>query len=211
MEVLDTRQRILKAAERFYAERGFEGTSMRSLTEAAEVNLAAVNYHFGSKKALMWEMFRERIVPVNTERLRMLETALASPDGLTMESIFDALIKPIFDSAEGPNGADVIYLRMVGRVFSESEEFWQQLHQEFFVDLSSRFLDAIAIVRPDLSEEERAWRFHFGIATMLGALVTHHSLNRGCVQLDGSDLTSTRRRLVDFICAGFNSPVPQQA
>lgn len=209
MDGLDTRQRILMAAERFYAERGFEGTSMRSLTEAAEVNLAAVNYHFGSKKQLMWEMFRARIVPVNTERLRLLEEALQRPEGPALEDIFDALIKPMFDSAKGPEGAGIIFLRMTGRVFSESEEFWQQLHQEFFVDLSARFLEAIGKARPDLSEVERAWRFHFGIATMLGALVTHHSLNRGCVQLDGSDLDDTRRRLVGFICAGFNSPVLQ--
>jgi len=210
MEALDTRQRILKAAERFYAERGFEGTSMRSLTEAAEVNLAAVNYHFGSKKALMWEMFRGRIVPVNTERLRLLEEVLAQPGEPKLEGIYNALIKPMFDEAQGPDGADIIFLRMVGRVFSESAEFWQQLHEEFFVDLSQRFLDAIAQARPDLSIEELSWRHHFAIATMLGALVTHHSMGRACTKLDCSDLDSTRQRLVDFICAGFDSPVLTQ-
>ncbi len=204
MDGLDTRQRILKAAEQFYAERGVDGTSMRRLTEAAGVNLAAVNYHFGSKKALMWEMFRARIVPVNKERLRLLDEVLAQPGGPTLESIFNALIKPMFDSAKGTDGADVIYLRMIGRVLSESEEFLHQLSEEFFVDISRRFMEALALIRPDLPEEELAWRFHFCIATMLGALVKHHSMKCGCVQLDGSDLDNACRRLVDFISAGFD-------
>lgn len=203
MEVLDTRHRILAAAEQFYAERGFDGTSMRSLTDAAGVNLAAVNYHFGSKKSLMWEMFRAKVTPLNAERMRLLNAALAKGDRPELADIFNALLKPMFDAAKGPDGANVIFLRMVGRIFSESDEFLQQLHEEFFEDLSRRFLDAIMRARPDLPEKECAWRFHFGISTMLGALVTHHSINRGCVELDGGDMDETCSRLVEFICAGF--------
>jgi len=202
--VADTRERILDAAERFYAERGFEGTSLRGLTEAAGVNLAAVNYHFGSKRALMWEMFRARIAPMNAERLRLLDEALAAPEGPTVEAIFDALLTPTFAAAKGPDGANVVFLRMVGRVFSESEEFWQALHQEFFDDLSRRFLAALAIAVPDLSENELSWRYHFAIATMLGTLVTHESMCAKChCQPNGEDLDETRRRLLRFICAGF--------
>ncbi|GHC02523.1 TetR/AcrR family transcriptional regulator [Cerasicoccus arenae] len=206
MDPLDTQQRILEAAERFYAERGFEGTSMRNLTEAAGVNLAAVNYHFGSKKALMWEMFRAKIVPLNNARLELLNAALARPEKPQLEDIFDALLQPMFEAAKGPDGANAIFLRMIGRVFSESEEFWQQLHEEFFVDLSRRFLEALASVMPNLPPNELAWRFHLSIATMLGALVTHHSMNRGCVHIDGSDMDATCERLRDFICAGFRGP-----
>jgi len=202
----DTRLRILETAERFYAERGFEGTSLRSLTEAAGVNLAAVNYHFGSKKALMWEMFRARIAPMNAERLRRLDEALAAPGGPALEAIFDALLAPTFAAAKGPDGANVIFLRMVGRVFTESEEFWQALHDEFFNELSRRFMEALAIAAPKLSENELAWRYHFAIATMLGALVTHETMCTNCVnKANGHDLDETRRRLRDFICAGFRA------
>ena len=54
----ETRDRILDAAERLFVEHGFEGTSMRMITGAANANLAAVNYHFGSKDALIQAVFR---------------------------------------------------------------------------------------------------------------------------------------------------------
>lgn len=69
----DTRERILDAAERLFMESGYEGTSMRMITGEAGVNLAAVNYHFGSKEALLREVFRRRLNWLNTERLRALD------------------------------------------------------------------------------------------------------------------------------------------
>ncbi|WP_309387558.1 TetR/AcrR family transcriptional regulator [Cerasicoccus frondis] len=203
MEALDTRQRILGAAERFYAERGFDGTSMRSLTEEAGVNLAAVNYHFGSKKALMWEMFRGKIVPLNNERVRRLEAAEAKPGGATLEDIFDALLRPMFEVAKGPDGPNIIFLRMVGRMFSENEEFWQHLHEEFFNELTCRFVDAIAAAEPGLSPESLAWRFHFAISTMLGALLLHHPKGCDCEHIDIGNLELTCRNLLSFMCVGF--------
>ena len=69
----DTRERILDAAERLFMENGYEATSMRTITGAAEVNLAAVNYHFGSKEALLREVFRRRLAWLNRERLQALD------------------------------------------------------------------------------------------------------------------------------------------
>ncbi|MGE9296086.1 MAG: TetR/AcrR family transcriptional regulator [Puniceicoccales bacterium] len=203
----DTRQRILEAAEKFYAERGFDGTSLRSLTDAAGVNLAAVNYHFGSKKSLMWEMFRARVVPLNDERLRLLDEAIAAPGGPTLETIYNALLEPTFDAAKTADGApNVIFLRMIGRVFSESEEFWQALHEEFFEEVSNRFLAALEQAMPELDPGELAWRHHFAIATMLGTLVTHESMCTNCVKkVDGKSLDETCQRLLHFTCAGFRA------
>ena len=70
---IDTRERILDAAEQLFMEHGYEGTSMRQITGEAAVNLAAVNYHFGSKESLMQEVFRRRLDWLNEERLRVLD------------------------------------------------------------------------------------------------------------------------------------------
>lgn len=203
MEALDTRHRILLTAERFYAERGFDGTSMRSLTEDAGVNLAAVNYHFGSKKALMWEMFRAKIVPLNTERIRLLDAAQAKPGGATLEDVFDALLRPMFEVAKGPDGPNIIFLRMVGRLFSESEEFREQLHEEFFVDLSARFIEAVQAAAPDVEPESLAWRFHFSIGAMLGALLMHHPKKCNHAEIDINNLDLSCKKLCNYMCAGF--------
>lgn len=207
MDPADTRQRILEAAAVFYAERGFEGTSLRALTDAADVNLAAVNYHFGSKESLMWEMFRARIVPMNAERLRLLDEAMATSGGKpSLEAVFDALLVPMFDAAQGPNGPNTIFLRIVGRVLSESEAVWVRLHEEFFEEITTRFMEAIGAALPTMPELERQWRFHFAISTMLGALVSQQSLEQRCAGgLNTTDLDETRRRLRDFICGGFRA------
>src|SRR4029453_3762817 len=69
----ETRTRILDAAEELFMQHGFEGTSMRQLTAKAGANLAAVNYHFGSKDALMGAVFRRRLDPMNAGRIAELE------------------------------------------------------------------------------------------------------------------------------------------
>src|ERR1700682_4102017 len=66
----DTKTRILDAAESLFMEHGFEATSLRSLTTAAGVNLAAVNYHFGTKEVLFRAVLTRRLDPMNQERGR---------------------------------------------------------------------------------------------------------------------------------------------
>jgi AcrR family transcriptional regulator len=73
---VDTRERILDVAERLFMGHGYDGTSMRMITSEAAVNLAAVNYHFGSKESLMQEVFRRRLDWLNEERMRVLDDTL---------------------------------------------------------------------------------------------------------------------------------------
>ena len=74
----DTRDRLLDTAERLFAERGVDATSLRHITTEAEANLASVNYHFGSKEALFRQIFARRIGPINEERLRLLDACEAN-------------------------------------------------------------------------------------------------------------------------------------
>ncbi|MCC7498027.1 MAG: helix-turn-helix transcriptional regulator, partial [Bryobacterales bacterium] len=67
-----TSERILEAAEGLFAAQGIRGTSLKEITELAEVNIAAVNYHFRSKDALVRAVFERSFEPLNAERLRML-------------------------------------------------------------------------------------------------------------------------------------------
>ena len=90
-----TRERILRAAERCFTEHGFEGSSLRQITRMARVNLAAVNYHFSSKRELWLEMMQRRLGPLNAERVRLIEAArAATPPGspLSLEQICEAMV-----------------------------------------------------------------------------------------------------------------------
>ncbi len=208
MDASTTRTRILHVAERHYADRGFDGMSMRALTSEAGVNLAAVNYHFGSKKELLYSIFRERIVPMNAERLELLRKAAANSDGkpLALEVIFDAFLIPMARRATGSEGPDIHFLRMVGRSLAEEPDFWQRLYAEEFKGTVETFRQAIHRTMPELSEEELAVRFHFSIGAMLGLLVKHQQFLKEMEGRPGNrDIAALFQNLRDFLCAGFRA------
>ena len=91
---LDTKKKLLDTAEKLFGEKGFEATSLRDITTEAQVNLAAVNYHFQSKDSLIDAVIQRRIAPVNCRRLKMLDAA--GPDA-TVEQIVGAFLAPLFE------------------------------------------------------------------------------------------------------------------
>lgn len=210
METVQTRERLLQAAEKLYAEQGFEGTSLRDLTSAADANLAAVNYHFGSKKSLLMEMCRQRIEPINTERLERLEKArqAVDPGAIPLPAIFDAFLRPLAKHAQLDGQPNLVFLRVVGRLISESDEILDEMVSLFFQDMARRFVEELSRTLPELPPEEIYWRFHFAVSTMLGSLAQHHRLGRGpCPIGNLTDIDGMIDRLRDFICGGFLTPL----
>ncbi|MGH8722039.1 MAG: TetR/AcrR family transcriptional regulator, partial [Burkholderiales bacterium] len=110
-----TRTRILDAAEELFMQHGFEGTSMRQLTSRAGVNLAAVNYHFGSKDALIEAVFRRRLDPMNAARLAALDRL----EDLSAENIIRAFIGPSLRLIEDAKGGGRNFIRLLGRTYTE--------------------------------------------------------------------------------------------
>ena len=102
MASLDTKQHILDTAEQLFAERGYAATSLRAVTQAAGVNLAAVNYHFGSKTGLLFAVVERRVNPVNAERLRLLDTLESGPEPPELEAVLRAFIAPAFSCGPHP-------------------------------------------------------------------------------------------------------------
>ena len=95
MKPPSTKDRILDAAEELFASQGYDATSLRGLTQAAEVNLAAVNYHFGSKRKLFQAVFERRVGPINRERLALLEAREdRGPEPPSVEELLQILIGP---------------------------------------------------------------------------------------------------------------------
>src|SRR5258708_12316336 len=110
----ETRTRILDAAEELFMQHGFEGTSMRPLTTKAGVNLAAVNYHFGSKHALIEAVFRRRLDPMNVARIAELEMLEAEERPSSPETIIRAFITPGLRLLEAPNARRRNFARLPG-------------------------------------------------------------------------------------------------
>src|SRR2546430_11769897 len=120
----ETRTRILDAAEELFMQHGFEGASMRMLTAKAGVNLAAVNYHFGSKHALIEAVFRRRLDPMNVARIAALDQLEGDAPGrvLAPESIIRAFIGPGLRLIHDAKGGVPHFIRLLGVNHNEPAE-----------------------------------------------------------------------------------------
>jgi len=214
-EAPSTKERILDAAERLFAERGFAATSLRTITAAARVNLAAVNYHFHSKEALIRAVFARRLGPVNQQRLQLLEAcqARAGKGPPRLEEVLEAFFGPALRLGRGLAQSGINFQRLMGRMYGEPGEHFRSMLQEQFKEVAMRFGEALRKALPALPPVELYWRVHFMIGAMAHTLTGVDYLplfSEG--QCDPSDVEGTVRRLVSFLAAGLRAPVaPRQA
>lgn len=208
-----TKEQILDAAEKLITERGIDAVSLRAITTAAEVNLAAVHYHFGSKEGLVQKVFERRIRPVNAARLQHLDAVEQSTgDGsLALEAVLRALIEPAMrlysEHERGPQ-----FMRMCGRIYAEPSSAAQATFDDLFKEVIERFRAAFARALPELPPADLAWRMHFAAGAMVHTLMESDRLKRFSGGLcDPSDTTAAVDRLVSFCAAGMRAAAPPPA
>lgn len=197
-----TKERILAAAETLFAQRGFDGASLRQLTGIAGVNLAAVNYHFGSKEKLVEQVFRRRLDALNARRLAALVKVAEQP-GTRLEDVLDAFIRPALELSHDDNGA--LFMRVLARAFAEHDDTLRRFLSENYGHVMRQFTAEFARLLPTLSKAELYWR----IDLVTGAL-THAMSGFGMIQRK-SDVSESAHReqtvahLVRFAAAGLRA------
>ena len=201
-----TRSDIMRAAEQLFAEKGFRAMTLRDVTREAKVNLAAVNYHFGSKEKLMLAVIRTRFEPINVERLKQLDALIAkhAPEPVPVPAIFDAMFRPLFQSASTETGVDYGLIQMIGRAITEPADFISTIHKELFTELSLRFIAELQRSCPHLSATAHHYRFFFAISTMIGSIIEQvllENLSEGT--LDPTDFDTLVEELITFTVAGY--------
>ncbi|HZX31047.1 MAG TPA: TetR family transcriptional regulator [Rhodocyclaceae bacterium] len=213
---IDTRERILDTAERLFMAHGYEGTSMRQITSEASVNLAAVNYHFGSKEALIEEVFRRRLDWLNEERLRVLDEMEEAAGGkpLKPSQIVDAFFGTLIRMAEDENRGGLNFLRLLGRTMTEPSEFIRAFLAHKYVHVMDRFKEALFKSLPDVPKAEIVWRFHFMLGATSYAIAGTDTLRLvtdwGVEAADTEDrLDRLLPRLMSFLLGGLRAPLPQ--
>jgi AcrR family transcriptional regulator len=204
----DTRERILDAAERLFAAHGFAGTSLRAVTREAEVNLAAVHYHFGTKEDLLRAVLDRVVVPVNRERLERLGQleAGSGDEPLSVEGILDAFLAPTLRSIRDLGERGVIITRFLGRSYTEPSELVQALAREQYGEVGQRFTEALGRALPHLPEAELHRRFKLVVGVLTYILAD--AGRTGEYADDLSDVDGMVGCLVTFLAAGLRAPVP---
>ncbi len=207
----ETKDRILDNAEKLFAERGIAGVSVRDITHAADVNLAAINYHFGTKQALTVAVFGRRLGPLNMRRLDLLDAAEKAANGqpLKLEIILEAMIRPVVeDGFNSPDGT-AMFMNLLGRFFSEPNPELQPLIHSLMADLRQRFDAAFFRICPELSEDDLFWRINFMIGTLHHSLLTCGKQDFLPIKLRKNlDADGLVKRLVAFNAAGFRNSQP---
>jgi AcrR family transcriptional regulator len=210
----DTATRLLDAAERAFAEKGFDGASVRAITAEAGANLAAAHYHFGSKEDLFVAVLARRMEPINRERLRLLDQAEARAAGkpIAVETVLEILVGPVLRAAHGhQRGADC-FLRLFGRAQAESEALWKRIMDGPLKEIRPRVFGALQRALPHLAPGELALRIHFTIGVMKSVASDQHRLHASSGGLcDSDDIEGTIHKLVAFLAAGLRAPATEPA
>lgn len=216
----------MDAAERLFAERGFDGASVRDITKAAKANLGAINYHFGTKDGLIMAVFTRRLKPLNEKRLAQLDAVEARapaareaagadslttvPGSLPLEEVLEAFLRPMVEQHADELENTQAFTRLMCRCFQEPNPQLKSLIFDQFGELVQRTNAALLRAVPGLPPEEVFWRmcFLFGSA--------HHALDiwsrfatNPFVSMPGAphprplDQAALLKRLIAYAAAGL--------
>lgn len=209
-----TKDRLLDAAEELFMVHGFEATSLRLITAAAEVNLAAVNYHFGSKEELFQAVLTRRLDPMNQERVDFLTEleAQAAPDPVPCDRILSAMLIPALKLARDPERGGSNFLRLLGRAYADPAPFIRQFLSDEYAVMIGRFKAAFGRALPELPPRELSWRLHFIMGALSYTLAGTDVLKLiGELQPEeGASDDRLLQRLSPFLLAGLTAPLGGQ-
>jgi AcrR family transcriptional regulator len=200
----NTRSRILDVAEGLFAEEGFDRVSIRDITRKARVNLAAINYHFGSKEDLIAAIFERRVVPVNEARLAALNLVERSGKKTRkVERILEAFIRPTVQCSFGAPESGKAFSKLFGRCLSEPSPEIETLLKRQFEPLVNRLHAALMKALPHLSRSEIFWRLKFTFGALHHWLLTRDKFLPGW--LEHIEVDEQIQKLVSFAAAGFRA------
>ncbi len=215
----ETRTRILDAAEELFMQHGFESTSMRLLTAKAGANLAAVNYHFGSKDALIETVFRRRLDPMNSGRIAELDrlekdaaraqSKEAAAGVLSPEAIIRAFVGASLRMIEDSKNGGRNFIRLLGRTYTDPQKHIRSLIGQLYAPAMERFKNAFEHALPQMPREELVWRIHFMFGTLAYTLAATDTVQliAGCKPEDRYDARLLEARLTAFLAAGLLAPL----
>ena len=194
-----TKQKILSAAQELFARNGYANTSLRQITSSAEVNLAAVNYHFGGKEQLLFEMVGNTIRPLNAERLRRLDKL---SNEYSTEDVVRCFLEPAIDILSKEN-CDIPCI--LGQAHREQNRALQEFIADEVRPVAARFIDSIHQTLPHLDTDEILARGEFMIGSLLHVLHSQTAVARSLAptQQRLNDNAFITEQLIKFCTAGF--------
>jgi AcrR family transcriptional regulator len=210
----DTKTRILDAAETLFVSGGFESMSMRQITSAAAVNLAAVNYHFGSKDALIQAVLSRKLDPLNEHRLSMLDTFEAALGArLTCEHVLVAMFLPAVRIFRSDVPFADRYLHFLGRAYTDPSPVVRDFINTHYIQILGRFFAAFQLTLPNLERHDLGFRLNFAMGALSSILAAGNTQRviREFTQDSGDNEALILSRLASLMVAALKAPLPGPA
>ena len=203
LQHFSTKDRILHAAEELFAQQGFASTSLRQVTSRADVNIAAVNYHFGSKDNLVNEVFRRRMDDMSVERLKALKQAVQAHPG-ELEPVLAAFVEPALAMAQDRHGGGA-FIRVIARAYAESNDSLRKFLSDQHGHVLRDFAKAIDGCVPGLGKEELYRRLDFLSGALTYAMADFGLIKRPAGVSEATHRERAAKALIRFAAAGFKA------
>jgi AcrR family transcriptional regulator len=208
MAANDTRERILDAAEKLFADRGLHDVSLRELAAAAEMRVSLLQYHFASKEELYYAVFGRRILAINHARLARLdqiEHEDSPGDTDKLAQVVQAFIEPILKATHDRALGGEYYVRLLSQVSNEAAEYARRISRDFFDPIARITIKALSRALPDLEEESLAWAYIFAVGAMVASISRTGRVQRLASGADPDDVSRIAALLIPFIAGGLSA------
>jgi len=206
---MSTKDKILDAAENLFADKGFNGTSLREITSLADVNLAAVNYHFGSKKELIKAVMSRYMNELSPKLQSALSIICQQSTPPNLDEVFSAFIDPLLSLNVFRENGTSIFLQLLGRGYTDSQGFLRWFLTTQYPEVITNFVNAVQRAYPELSAEDIFWRLHFTMGTVVFTMSSSDAL-MDIAQSDFAqkvDIADVIRKVIPFVAAGVGAPL----
>ncbi|HEY8961375.1 MAG TPA: TetR/AcrR family transcriptional regulator [Luteolibacter sp.] len=198
--------RLVTAAEELFARRGFEAVSVRDITKGAEMNIASVNYHFGSRDGLVAAVMARHLTPIFEESIVLLDRVERSggPEKVLLEGLFDGWVRPVVNQVRRSSLPEPLACRLLGRMLGEQSMAMPPPVTALAKQAFARGTGLLGKVLPDVLSHDLAWRLHFLTGALSHALAADESLPWDAQILAGKmDLDGKVVRLARFALPGL--------
>ncbi len=206
---MTTKNKILDAAEKLFADKGFNGTSLREITSQAEVNLAAVNYHFGSKKELIKAVMSRYMNELSPRLESALITICNEEKQPTLVEVFSAFVEPLLALNQFKENGTSNFLQLLGRGYTDSQGFLRWFLTTRYPVVIDSFITAVHKAYPELSTEEMFWRLHFTMGTIVFTMSSSDAL-MDIAKNDFNkniDIAGVIKQVIPYVAAGVGAPI----
>jgi len=206
---VNTQQKILDAAEHLFASSGFADTSLRQITSEAEVNLAAVNYHFGSKKELIQSVL-QRYLSVLMPRLDQEFTRLlAEQKNVELNVVLRVFVKPLLELNTVRAQGTRTFLQLLGRGYTDVQGHLRWFFNHHYGRVLDKFVLLVQQSCPQLPASEIFWRLHFSLGTIVFTMASNQALQEIAAAdfNENVEIEGVIQRLIPYLAAGIASPL----